>query len=248
MAKKKKKVAKKAAEKKPSGAAAEAEVTSCPDQDLEAAPVVNTAGESAARFGAAFLAAIEARGIDIRELLNTAVTSLQRSETNVPASSASHLQETVECVQAMLMENESAPKPYVRFVGRVAEILLNHRGFQTITAGDLFQVFLVEISAHLKERHRQNSPTDQPPSVSQADVSTGDGRRTFNTRMERLWRYGLLQPTVTRASGRNEDYVLTEVGQSVFDGWPPLSEIPGLELHGPVKPENTPRRRPRRRS
>lgn len=237
MAKKKQKVTKKAAKKKASGAAAEAEVTSCPDQDLEAAAVVNTAGESAARFGEAFLAAIEARGIDITVVFNAAVTSLQRSETNATASSASHLQETVECVQAMLMENESAAKPYVRFVGRVAEILLNHRGFQTITAGDVFKVFLVEISAHLEERHRQSPPPGQQLSVDTVSVTTGEGRKTFNNRIKRLWRYLLIEPTVTRASGRNEDYVLTEVGQSVFDGWPDLSEIPGLERDGPVVPD-----------
>jgi hypothetical protein len=237
MAKKKKKVAKKAARKKASGAAAEVEAASCSDQELETTAVVNTGGEGLIRFAEALVTALEARGINIAELINTALARLQGSEPSAPVNDVPNLQPVLESMQAILMENELAAKPYVRFVGRVAQILLNHRRFQTITAGDVFKVFLVEIPAHLKETHRQNPPRGQQLSVATVRVSTGEGRKTFNNRMKRLHLYRLIEPTVTRVSGRNENYVLTEVGQNVFDGWPDLSEIPGLELDGPVKPE-----------
>jgi hypothetical protein len=243
MAKKKKKVAKKAAKKKAGETATEVEVASCSDQELETAGVVTTAGEGVLRLAEAFVTVLEARGINVAELIDAALARLQRSEPNASASSTSHLQNAVESLHAILMENESAAKPYVRFVGRVAQILLNHRRFQTITAGDVFKVFLVEIPAHLKETHRQNPPRGQQLSVDKVSVSTGEGRKTFNNRMKRLHRYRLIEPTVTRVSGRNENYVLTEIGQSVFDGWPPLSDISGLDLEGPVRPDSSPRRR-----
>ena len=239
MAKKKRKAAK----KKASGVEAEVEVASCSDQELEAAAVVTTAGALATRVGEALLTALEARGINVAELMDAALASPQRSEPSDPVNNAPNLQPICESLKAILMENESAAKSYVRIVGRVAEILLNHRLFQTITTGDVFKVFLVEIPAHLEESHRQNLPRVQQLSVNTARVSTGEGRKTFNNRMKRLHRYRLIEPTVTRASGRNENYVLTEAGQSVFDGWPPLSDIPGLELDGPVRPDSEPRPR-----
>jgi DNA-binding HxlR family transcriptional regulator len=68
-------------------------------------------------------------------------------------------------------------------------------------------------------------------------------RRTFNNRMDRLCEEELIQPTITRETGRREGYVLTEDGRNMFDGWPPLSDIPGLALDGTVRPDSEPRRR-----
>lgn len=238
MAKKKKKVAKKAAKKKASGAAAaapEAQVTSCTEQELQAAAVVTSSAELMAGLATEFVRELEARGIDIPELLRTVTANHRSSPASESVSGEENSRRGWDYARRQLERGDFADMPFLRVFGRVAEILLNYRRFQTITAGDVFLVFLVEIPDHIETNHRQNSAMNQPPSVKDADVSTGEGRRNFNARMKRLYEVNLVRPTVTRASGRKEDYVLTDDGQNMFDGWPPLDEIPGLEEDGPVK-------------
>lgn len=238
MAKKKNKAAKKAAKKKKaSGAAAvraqeDSEAGSCSDQELEAAGVVTAAGELAAGFATAFFREIEARGIDPVELVKTAAARLQRSSARERASGEENADAGIDIARRLLQRHDFKDKPYLRVFGRVMEILLNHREFQTCTTGDVFRVFLLEISSELQEHHRQN-----PRPGMDVSASTGDGRKTFNNRMKRMCREDLARPTVKRQSGREEGYVLTEDGQNMFDGWPLLSEIPGLEYDGPVKPK-----------
>jgi hypothetical protein len=227
MAKKKKKAAKKVVTNEASGAAL---AQAASEAELQAAAVVAWGGEG-------LLGAVEYRNFDISTFVSDFPVTVQQVSASSSTAGERNGQAGWDYARRQFVRRDFADMPFLRVFGRVAEILLNHRRFQTITAGDVFKVFLVEIPAHLEEHHRQNSPTDQPPSVSQADVSTGDGRKTFNNRMERLCGDDLVRPTVIRASGKKEKYVLTEDGQNMFDGWPPLSEIHGLELDGPVVPE-----------
>jgi hypothetical protein len=240
MAKKKakKKAGKKAGKKAKSEAAATSVNT---DAELQAAVVVTWGAEG-------LLGIFEYQHFDIGAVVNAFPVTVDQVSASSSTAGQGNAQDGWEYARRQFVRRDFADMPFLRVFGRVAEILLNHRRFRTITGGDVFKVFLVEISEHLEEHHRQNSPTTgQPPSVSEAHGTTGAGRRTFNERMERLYDEELVRPTVIRASGRKEDYVLTEDGQNMFDGWPPLSEIPGLELEGPVTPESRSRRRSRRR-
>ena len=115
-------------------------------------------------------------------------------------------------------------RPFRRYVGRVFEVLLRHRGQRTCTVGDVFRIFLSEIPQHLDDKHHQQPRTD-----GTYDVTTGDGRPTFNNRAKGLRDYELLEPTVRRPT-RDENWRLTEFGFQVFDGWP---DVPGLQLHQP---------------
>jgi hypothetical protein len=227
MAKKKKKAAKKAVTNEASGAAA-AQAGS--EAELQAAAVVTWGGEG-------LLGAVEYRDFDISTFVSDFPVTVEQVSVSSSTAGERNAQDGWEYARRQFVRRDFADMPFLRVFGRVAEILLNHRRFQTITVGDVFRVFLVEISNQLEVHHRQNSPTGQPPSVSQADVSTGEGRKTFNNRMKRLYDEDLVRPTVTRASGRKENNILTKDGQNMFDGWPELSEIPGLELDGPVVPE-----------
>ncbi len=204
--------------------------------ELNAAAVVRQVAEVVLRT-------VGVLNVDYAAIINELLSILQRGRAIEQVTGEANADSGWTYARSRLTRKDFADKPFLRVFGRVAEILLNHRQFQTITAGDVFRVFLVEISAHLEEHHRQNSPTGQPPSVSQADASTGEGRRTFNERMERLYDEDLIRPTVIRASGKKEKYVLTEDGQNMFDGWPDLADIPGLTYEGPATPEPRPRRR-----
>jgi hypothetical protein len=144
----------------------------------------------------------------------------------------------LELAQWLFTQHDFRDKPYLRVFGRVMEILLNHRRRQTCTAGDVFRVFLVEIPSQLEEHHRQTLRFG-----SDFDITRQPARRTFNGRMKRLRRYRLAQATTTRESGRDEDYVLTARGQTLFDGWPNLADIPGLTYEGAATPEERPRHR-----
>lgn len=129
----------------------------------------------------------------------------------------------------LLQNTDYADMPHLRVFGRVIDILLNHRGEDTCSVGDVLRVFLAEIPTQLEETHRQRASFG-----SGYDVTRQPARRTFNNRMQKLCKRELVQPTIAREAGRVGNYVLTEDGQNIFDGWPPLSEIPGLEPN----PEN----------
>ena len=141
MAKKKKKAAKKkakkAAKKKASGVAVvemtAAETGSYSDQDLAAAGVVTSAAEMMAGLAEAVLAALEARGIDIRVLISTAWANLQRSPEIARVSEEGNGDEGLELARELFLLHDSDEQPYLRIYGRVMEILLNHRGFQTVS-------------------------------------------------------------------------------------------------------------------
>jgi len=244
MAKKKKKAAKKVAKKTVSRAAAqveasEAEMSSCTDQELVTAEVVTAGGHLMAGLATEIIREIEARGINVADLLHTAVANLQCSQMTARVSGEENADAGLDLARRRFIRDDFDEKPYLRVYGRVMEVLLNHRGFRTCTAGDVFHVFLVEIPDEIPEHYQQTPPPGQQVSL---------GRRTFNNRMARMCREELARPTVTLETGRDEDYVLTEDGQTLFDGWPPLSDIPGLNLYGPVTPENSARRQRRRRS
>lgn len=252
MAKKKtaktaKKVAtKRPARKKASSAAAgrpRAQAGSCTEQELQTAAVVTTGGELMAGLATGLLRELEARGIDVAELLRTVVANPQSSQPSESVSGEENSQKAWEYARRQLERRDFADMPHLRVIGRVLDVLLNHRRFQTCTTGDVFLVFLREIPRHLEANHRQNPEVD-----GSFDVTMQPGRRTFNNRMARLRNDELVRPTVIQESGREEGYVLTEDGRNVFDGWPALSEIPGLELDGPVTPASLFRRQPRRRS
>lgn len=237
MAKKKKKAAKKVAKKTVSRAAAqveasEAEMSSCTDQELVTAEVVTAGGHLMAGLATEIIREIEARGINVADLLHTAVANLQCSQMTARVSGEENADAGLDLARRRFIRDDFDEKPYLRVYGRVMEVLLNHRGFRTCTAGDVFHVFLVEIPDEIPEHYQQT-----PPPGQQVSFSTGVGRRTFNNRMERMVQEELARPTVTLDSGRDEDFVLTQDGLTLFDGWPRLSDIPGLELDGPVRPE-----------
>jgi hypothetical protein len=248
MAKKKKTAVKKAAKKKASEAAAvdaheDREAGSCSEQELEAAGVITTAGELMSGLANALVHEIEARGVDVADLLRTVVASLQRSQPSVRVSGDENGQRAWDYQRRQLERRDFADMPHVRVIGRVAEILLNHRRFQTISAGDVCKVFLVEIPSCLEENHRQDPPPGQQLSVDNVDVTAQPTRRNFNNRMKWLRNEELIRPAAKTAGNKDKGYVLTEDGQNMFDGWPDLSEIPGLALEGPVRPDSLPRRR-----
>jgi hypothetical protein len=246
MAKKKKKSA---AERQPSepAAAQEQETSSCSGQELDAALFVNEAAEALLRLAQA-TNQLQAHVVYVTEFFRVAQARLQSSPASTGVSAEENGEGGWNYSRGQLVDMDRGKRPYLRVVGRVAHILLNNRGFRTISAGDVFTVFLVEISEQLEEHHRQRPPPGQELSVNTVDVSTGEGRRTFNNRMNQLCRKRLIAPTATTAHGKNKKFVLTNEGQCMFHGWPPPDEIPGLELDGPVKPESRPRRRSKRRT
>jgi hypothetical protein len=232
---KKKKAAKTAGKKKASepasGEAQEvAEAGSCSDQELETAGVVTTAGELTAGLHAVVSDAVQRA---VREWLDSRPSSrLQSSQPSARVSGEENGQSGWGYARRQFERRDDGDLPHLRFVGRVIDILLNHRRFQTCTTGDIFRVFLVEIPNQLEVNHQQH-----PVPGRDVDVTMQPARRTFNNRMDRLCEEELIQPTITRETGRREGYILTEDGQNMFDGWPPLSDIPGLQLDGAVRPD-----------
>jgi hypothetical protein len=238
---KKKKAVKKAAKKKASGAAAVdaqegSEAGSCSDQELEAAGVVTTAGELTAGLHGVVSDAVRRA---VREWLDSrSSSSLQSSQPSARVSGEENGESGWEYARRQFERRDDGDLPRLRFVGRVIDVLLNHRRFQTCTTGDVFRVFLVEIPNQLEVNHQQH-----PAPGRDVDVTMQPARRTFNNRMDKLCEEDLIQPTITRETGRREGYVLTNYGQNMFDGWPDLSEIPGLAHEGPVRPDSSPRPR-----
>jgi hypothetical protein len=109
-------------------------------------------------------------------------------------------------------------KPFLRFVGRVFEVLQRHRGKRTSSAGDVFRVFVNEIPQHLSEGDSH---------VDGGSEGYSDGRRrTLNNRTRELCELTLLEPT-RKVADRPENYRLTLLGEQIFEGWP---VIPGLRL------------------
>ena len=210
------------------------------DVDTEAGTVANLNPTALIRQVAeVVLRTVGDPNVDQAAIVNELRGILQPSPAAERVTGGAHADPGLEVAQWLFTQHEFRDKPYLRVFGRVMEILLHHRGFQTCTAGDIFRVFLAEIPEQLKEHHRQTLRFG-----SDFDITRQPARRTFNGRMERLRRYRLAQATTTRESGRDEDYVLTARGQTLFDGWPDLEDIPELTYEGPATPEEQPRRRP----
>ena len=144
------------AKKKASGTAAAQvqETSSCSGQELEAALFVNEALESLLRL-AQRANQLQAHGTDVAEFFRVALARLQSSPASTGVSAEENAEGGWSYSRDRLVERDRADRPYLRVVGRVAHILLNSRGFRTISAGDVFMVFLVEISEQLEEHHRQ---------------------------------------------------------------------------------------------
>ena len=226
MAKKKKKAARRA-----TGTTGRNLTYTITTADSQAAALVVSGAEC-------LLGAVEIVHFDI----NWAVSEVPVSMQNVPArervTGEANTDSGWTYSRDKLIRTDFADRPFLRVFGRVMEILLNHRRRQTCTAGDVFRVFLVEIPSQLEENHQQ-----YPRPGQQVDVTEPIGRRTFNNRMRKMCEEELAEPTVTRDAGQDGNYVLTGNGQSMFDGWPDLEDIPGLTYEGPATPEPRPRRR-----
>lgn len=188
-------------------------------EQLEAAGLVTAGGELAAGL-------LEAVGLGVQHAVEALVASRGAQSTPEAAGEHDTVERLVWLFRNMLQAKDSR-RPYLRVIGRVAEILLHHRGFETISAGDVYLVFLAEIPGEMPEAYRQT-----PHPGEAFSVSTGEGRKTFNNRIRELRGFRLIEATATKGN-RQEDHVLTEEGARVFDGWPELTEIPGLELQRP---------------
>jgi hypothetical protein len=238
MAKKRKKTAKKAAKKKPSGVAATSVNT---DAELQAAAVVTWAAEGV-------LGAVEYRDFDISAVVSGFPVTIEQISTGSSTAGERNGENGWEYARRQFARRDFRDRPFLRVVGRVAEILLNHRRFKTCKITDVSTVFLAEIPDQLEVHHRQNPPRGQQLSIDTVDASAWVGKKTFAERITRLCDEDLIRPTSPLSQGAATKYVLTDEGQNMFDGWPPLTDIPGLELDGPITPESRSRRRPRRRS
>ena len=231
MAKKKKKAAPPASSSGPEEATASGSAAACTAGELDTSRVVLGAAEVLNRT-------VNYVHFDINWAVSVFPVSMQHVPARERVTGEANADSGWTYAQNQLMRKDFADKPYLRVFGRVMEILLNHRRRQTCTAGDVFRVFLVEIPSQLEENHQQN-----PPPGQRFDVTEPIGRRTFNNRMRKMCEEELAEPTVTRDAGQDGKYVLTEDGQSMFDGWPKLEHIPGLTYEGPATPEEQPRRR-----
>ena len=205
--------------------------------------IITTADSQAAALvvseAKCLLGAVEIVHFDINWAVSVFPVSMQHVPARERVTGEANADSGWTYSRNQLTRKDFADRPFLRVFGRVMEILLHHRRRQTCTAGDVFRVFLVEIPGQLEENHQQN-----PPPGQKFDVTKPTGRKTFNNRMTRMCDEELAEPTVTRESGRDEDYVLTEDGQKMFDGWPNLADIPELTYEGPATTEEQPRRRP----
>lgn len=194
----------------------------CAEEELQAASVVTTGGELIEGLTTTVNAAI-------RQAIAGFLTPQSRPQpvTTAPERAADRAISLARTI-FRAKDYKAGRKPYLRVVGRVAEILLNHRDHQTVSAGSVYLVFLSEIPDEIPAKYRQ-----RPVRGQRISTTTDSGRKTINNRMKELRQMALIRSTATRGE-RQEDYVLTEDGQNLFEGWPELSEIPGLELQSPA--------------
>lgn len=117
-------------------------------------------------------------------------------------------------------------EPYLRVVGRVLDELLNHRGKNTCSAGDVYLVLLEETPLNLPAAHRQSRPFNK---------TLNPGRKVIFNRLTELQSQSLpvgeepIEPLVvtdsTTQGGARTGNKLTVVGRWLFDGWPELPEL-----------------------
>ncbi len=116
--------------------------------------------------------------------------------------------------------------PLMRVAGRVVYVLTVSRGWPSCTGVEVFRVFLVEIPQHLPENQRQDAAEVDPAGTS---VRAQTGLRTIYKRLTRLVGEGFATTTATTRDAKEREYVMTQLGRLVFDGWPTyvqLSETP----------------------
>ena len=116
--------------------------------------------------------------------------------------------------------------PLMRVAGRVVYVLTVSRGWPSCTGVEVFRVFLEEIPQQLPEYLRQDAGHVDPAGAS---VSARTGLRTIYKRLTRLVGEGFATTTATTSDAKDREYVTTDLGRLVFDGWPTyvhLSETP----------------------
>lgn len=129
-----------------------------------------------------------------------------------------------------LVQKDCKGMPYLRVVGRIIDVLLNHRGHKTCSGGDVFYVLLNEAPTQSgcdPNDYRLLKPTRHGHVF---DVTRGPGRKNVDNRLKSMKKYGWV------ALPRTNGYVLTPGGLLLFSGWPDLTEIPGLTLIPPPRP------------
>jgi hypothetical protein len=215
--------------KKASGAAAEREAAACSDQELETAAAVTIAGEGLLRLAEAFVTVLEARGIDISELINAALGSLQHEGVGRRMSGDENADRGLRRCRDLFMDLDYDEMPYLRVVGKVVEVLTVHRrqshGKDSCSVGDVFRVFLTEIPQHspyLPEEYRLVRPTSRG---NQFDLTHDPGKTMFSDRLKDLKDDGWLTAASTTRSGGERGYRLSDDGRWLFDGWPSVEGL-----------------------
>jgi hypothetical protein len=169
------------------------------------------------------------------EVCNAATTKpVQEFIVNVfaPAKERSDSEHGGLDVLAILREDfvmhDFAEMPYLRVVGRILDVLLNHRGKETCSAGIVFHVLLDE--APSQSGCDPNDYKLPKPTLNgyRYEVTQQPGRKKVDNRLAKLREKGW--------ADHIKGYVLTPKGKLLFDGWPDLSEIPGLSLTPPLRP------------
>jgi hypothetical protein len=215
-----KKKTKKAAKRKGRTAASTAahQVTR---EELQDALVCTIGGEASLRFVEVYLTNPTKPA---QEFVISAFTATS------DGSKAGHDEETLHILRDYFVQNDYEEMPYSRVVGRIIDVLLNHRGHKTCSGGDVFYVLLDETpdqSGCDPKDYELMTPTK---SGRWYDVDNNAGRKNVDNRLKGLKEGGWV--TLPRKKG----YVLTTKGRLLFDGWPDLAEIPGLKLMPPPRP------------
>jgi hypothetical protein len=213
--KKKKKAAKRKVGKAVSGAA-----STCTAQELQDAFVCTIIGEAAAGF------------CEVYSYIPT--TPVQEFAVNVfsgataPSASDVDQPDPLTLLREYFASKDSYDMPSLRVVGRILDVLLNHRGRKACTGGDVFYVLLKETPSQSgcdPKDYKLASPTRYGRLY---DITRPPGRKTVDNRLEKLRK--------DKWADHKKGYVLTPKGKLLFDGWPDLSEIPGLSLTLPPRP------------
>lgn len=142
----------------------------------------------------------------------------------------SHGADDLRFIREFIVRYDSRNKPYKRVIGRIIDVLLHHRGFRTCSAGDVFYVLLDEVPDQSDCDPKHYIATRPTRKGRLYDVTRHPGRKNVDNRLADLRKDGLV------ALPRKKGYVFTSDGERVFNGWPDLSEIPGLSLTPPPRP------------
>ena len=117
--------------------------------------------------------------------------------------------------QVIVRRGDFPAPPYMRVVGRVIHVLTLARGWPSCTGPEVFRVLLEEIPEQLPPDQRQT-----PRFGRQVDATKPTGLRTVYKRLERLVDDRYAATTAQMTNERDGQYVMTDIGRLVFDGWP----------------------------